>query len=289
MNPDVSVVIPVFNAAETFGEQLKALALQETSRLWEVVISDNGSTDETVKIAESWSSRLPGLRIVDSSDRRGVSHAKNVGAKAARGRLILTCDADDVVAPGWIEAMAGAAETCDVIGGAREAETLNSPVVQHWRSVDARSRLPIGVGFLPYAVGSNFGCRREVFVQLGGWDESVFAYGGEDVDFSWRAQMAGFKLCYEPNARIAYRLRDDLRGMWRQQLAYGRAVPKLYKRYRDVGAKRRKLSTVIGSWTRLVIGVPTLMSPARRGRWVTNLAGNVGRLLGSMEQRVFYP
>jgi len=49
----------------------------------EVIISNNGSTDETVAIVEQYQEKLPNLRIVDSSDQRGAAHARNVGALAA--------------------------------------------------------------------------------------------------------------------------------------------------------------------------------------------------------------
>jgi len=96
-DPFVSVVIPALNVADTIGDQLDALAHQTYAGAWEVVVSDNGSTDATRERVEVWRDRLPHLRIVDSSRRRGVSPARNVGVEAARGDLVLICDGDDVV------------------------------------------------------------------------------------------------------------------------------------------------------------------------------------------------
>lgn len=285
--PYVTVIIPVLNAAETLGEQLEALALQETDVEWEVVVADNGSSDGSRDIAETWADKVSSLRVIDASARRGVSHARNVGAQVARGELLLVCDADDVVAPGWIAAMVRAARSSDVLGGSCETYTLNSPVVRGWRSIDFGSQLPIGASFLPYAIGCNFGCRREVFQAIGGWDESLLG-GADDVDFSWRAQLAGYRLCFASDARIAYRLRADLASAWRQHLSYGRGAARLYRRYRRVGAKRRRLVRVMRSWIALGLRLPTLLSKTRRGRWVTTAAGNCGRLIGSIEQRVLY-
>jgi glycosyltransferase involved in cell wall biosynthesis len=104
----LSVVIPCFNAASTLGTQLEALARQRYNQDWEVIIADNGSTDGSLAVAESYKSRLPGLRVVDSSDRRGAAHARNIGALNSTGDHLLYCDADDEVAPGWMAAMAEA-------------------------------------------------------------------------------------------------------------------------------------------------------------------------------------
>ncbi|RUT11687.1 hypothetical protein DSM107010_30140 [Chroococcidiopsis cubana SAG 39.79] len=75
----LSVIIPSYNEAGTISGQLEALTTQQWYQPWEIIISDNGSTDETVAIAEQYQERLPNLQIVDSSDRQGAAHARNVG------------------------------------------------------------------------------------------------------------------------------------------------------------------------------------------------------------------
>ncbi|HEY4573152.1 MAG TPA: glycosyltransferase family A protein, partial [Thermoanaerobaculia bacterium] len=101
----LSVVIPCLNAAATLGVQLAALTRQSWPGGWEVIVADNGSTDGSREIVESYRGRLPGLALVDASDRRGQAHARNLGAAAATGDALLFCDADDEVAPGWMEAL----------------------------------------------------------------------------------------------------------------------------------------------------------------------------------------
>ena len=67
----VSVVVPVRNGAATIALQFEALADQDYDGPWEVVVSDNGSTDATRSVVDEWSAKLPGLRVVDSSQARG--------------------------------------------------------------------------------------------------------------------------------------------------------------------------------------------------------------------------
>ena len=101
----LSVIIPCFNVADTLAAQLEALANQQWSKPWKIIISDNGSTDDSVTIVEHYKEKLPNLRVVDVSDKSGRAHACNVGALAAAGEALAFCDADDEVAAGWVAAM----------------------------------------------------------------------------------------------------------------------------------------------------------------------------------------
>src|SRR3990172_11101424 len=101
----LSVIIACLNGARTIAAQLEALAGQQWSHPWEVVIADNGWSDDWLDIVRSYQDRIPNIRIVDASDRRGQPHALNVGAAAAKGEALAFCDADDEGAPGWGGAM----------------------------------------------------------------------------------------------------------------------------------------------------------------------------------------
>src|SRR3954451_7038513 len=80
---DLSVIIPCYNSAATLAAQLSALAGQKTTYCWEVVVADNGSTDNTRAAATVFGDRIPHLHVVDASARRGAAHARNTGAHAA--------------------------------------------------------------------------------------------------------------------------------------------------------------------------------------------------------------
>jgi cellulose synthase/poly-beta-1,6-N-acetylglucosamine synthase-like glycosyltransferase len=97
----ISVIVPVLNGMPWLAEQLRALVGQECSEPWEVVVADNGSTDETKSVVQEWAARIDKIRLVDASTVRGPGAARNAGARAARGELLAFCDADNVVQPGW--------------------------------------------------------------------------------------------------------------------------------------------------------------------------------------------
>ena len=204
---EISVVIPVYNGAATIGDQLEALSRQTSPRSWELVVADNGSTDNTLAIVDQWTPELPAVRVVDGSKHRGVSYARNCGVLASRAPLVLICDADDIVASDWLEALVKGLQTADLVGGAFDYITLNDHRDLENRTFGDTGELSSRLRFLPFAVGANFGMRRAVFDAIGGWD-SRYGLGGNDVDFSWRAQLAGFKLAYVPDALVARRLRS---------------------------------------------------------------------------------
>jgi glycosyltransferase involved in cell wall biosynthesis len=283
----VTVVVPVLDAAATLPQQLDALAWQTYSGAWEVVISDNGSTDGSADLARGWADRLPDLRIVDSSDRRGINHARNVGAAAARGDLVLLCDADDVVDSGWVAAMAEAARHCDVLGGRLDEDTLNDPLARAGRPAQPQDELPTALRFLPYAVGANCGIRTSVVRELGGFNED-YVRGAADIEFFWRAQLAGHRLCFVPDAVVQYRYRPGTKKLARQFYRYGMAEAQLY---RDFGTQVPKddLRTVLWRWRCILAETRrAVRHPSARADWARQLAYRTGRIRGSIRFRVAF-
>lgn len=226
---DVSVVIPVYNGASTLAEELTALAQQETKQPFEVVISDNGSSDNSVGVAIRAANQFAAFTVVNSGQVRGVSYARNEGARAARGSKILICDADDVVCPAWVDSLANGLDSYDAVGGASRLDRLNPPEVVGNEPAIA-SGLGNIFGFLPYALGACLGVRRDVLLALGGFDSS-FRRGHEEVDFAWRLQLAGYSLGWCPEAIVDYRQRPDSFGAARQSFYYAKSSMLLWCRY----------------------------------------------------------
>lgn len=282
----VSVVIPTRNAATMLSDQLEALAQQTYANPWEVVIADNGSTDGTFELARSWAAELPGRRVVRGSERRGVNHARNVGAAAARGDFLVFCDADDIATREWLQAMAEAARTADIVGGYLDQDALNEPRIRSWRPMlQSRDCLPVRLEFLPYAAGASLGVRTATFRRLGGFNED-YACGGDEVEFCWRAQLAAHVIAFAPEAVMLYRFRSKLCPHVKQAYRYGRAEAHLYHDFRDRGVPDIDVSAAVRGWIRLFRRLPELTSPERAGRWLFSAAWRCGRLAGSLHYHV---
>lgn len=249
---DVSVVICVRNAATTLGAQLKALAAQSSAPQFEVLIIDNGSDDGSVEVARSWIDSGAGAatsaRIVDASAKVGICHARNEGARAAAGSVLAYCDADDVVTPTWIKAVAdgsrrghtfmtGRIYELDAQGVARTSVIRDSP--------DAVPGCRAGVSEIPYAWGCNFALTKKAFAAVGGFDEGLPPYGCDDIEIGIRAAQCGVVLAYEPAMGIHYRRRTGWRNKTRREFRVGVAQACLWARHPSVYGPVPTLSQLI--------------------------------------------
>jgi glycosyltransferase involved in cell wall biosynthesis len=195
----VSVVTPAFNAAETIGAAISSV-LGQTFRDVEVVVVDDGSTDQTAAIAEAYGDPVRVVR----QENRGVAAARNRGIREAAGELIAFCDADDAFLPEHLERLV---RLWDERGG---IATANS----YWV-------LPGGIGKTRYRGGfpkpdeqrraileQNFVSPLSLFPrafldELGPFDEE--RRRAEDWDFWIRAVYAGYRVTLQPRPTALYR------------------------------------------------------------------------------------
>jgi glycosyltransferase involved in cell wall biosynthesis len=207
--PAVSVVTPAWNAAAFVRETLDSVRAQ-TFADWELVVVDDGSTDETVAIVDGYAARDPRIRLLRQANA-GPSAARNHAMREARGRFFAFLDSDDIWQPGYLQAQldvfAQHPETGLVTGNGR---FLGGPF-------DGQPTRPISPGFpvLPLATliakeSSVFIMtvfRREVFDTIGGFDEAQWT--SEDYDFWLRAAIAGFTFRRNPTPLGHYRVRGN--------------------------------------------------------------------------------
>jgi glycosyltransferase involved in cell wall biosynthesis len=282
----VTVVIPVLNGATTIGAQFDALSRQTYSGDWEIVVADNGSTDATATICAEWAPRFADLRVVDASDRSGPSHARNVGACAARGDLLAFCDADDVVNDRWLEALVAVALDHDLVGGLLRADELNDRRVQASRGSRSRTTLGQSLSFLQFAPSGNLAVWRATFETIGGLDTTYRQ--GEDVEFSWRAQLGGYRLGTASGAVVQYRYRSSMKSTARQAFGTGVASVRLFRSFRASGAQRPAPRVVARRWLAMLARLPLLALPSQRLTSIRLLSGNLGKLVASVRYRVVF-
>ena len=178
----VGVILPVRDGSRVVARQLTALLAQTFLGPWELVVVDNGSLDDTYALATNALAehRPPQLRraeVLPFRDRHGYASPRNFGATQTSAGVLAFCDADDEVAPGWLEALHSE------IG---KHSLLASHQVVGFR-VSAEEALPIELPKkmgVPVAHTGGMCCTRELFEQVAGFD-TYFDMGGEDVDFSF--------------------------------------------------------------------------------------------------------
>lgn len=278
--PVVSVVIPVLDVEATIAAQLGALARQDFTGPWEIVVADNGSRDRTADIVREWSDRLP-IRIVDAGGFADAGHARNVGAAAAEGELLAFCDGDDEVRSDWLRVIVDALQVAPLVVGVYDHSKLNPPKPAAVYD-DDEYRTPRR-SILPGGGGGNLGVRRVVFEQAGGFP--VGYRRGGDTAFCWRAKAAGHDVALEPRAAVDRRLKVmSLRQLFVQHVRAGAAAVRTYKTYRDHGMLRSPLRDIVYDYA----SVPICLATGRSYRAARVAGWRVGRLLGSVRLRAMY-
>ncbi len=247
-----------------------------------MVVADNGSTDQSRVAAAAWSEKHEQIRWIDASAVRGAPAARNAGAREALGDLLVFCDADDVVRPGWLASCASALETADVIAGIFDFWSLNG-LPEAPPAPATMSQFP----FLPAGLGANLAVRRQAFDSVDGFSEVLLT--GEDIDLCWRLQIDGYRFAIDEGAVVAKRDRTGFWEVFRQAYAFGRGGAVLYRKHRPAGA-RRNLAGAASSWVWLLVHLPLLVDAGgRRNQWARGAGMRTGRLWGSLTERVFFP
>ena len=288
---ELSVILPSHNGEETIGAQLEALARQQWQGEWELVFVDNRSTDGTRALVESYRGRLPRLRVVSADERNGISYALNRGIEESRGTSIVICNDDDEVAPGWLAAMGDALRMHEVVAGSLEHQRLSQDWTIAVRGRPQSDGLPEWglLPYFPFAFGATIGVRRSLHDAIGGFDEEL-AFAGEDMDYSWRLQLAGAEIRFVPEAVTHYRTRSDLPGLWRQAYNYGVGNVLVYRKHRALGLPPAPHPWRVGLRAWLGLGRRLLLawSKARFALFVWHLGLRMGMLRASVQHRVVF-
>ena len=281
----VSVIIPCYNAATTIATQLEALASQEWSEPWEVIVSNDGSTDDTLAIVEWYRKCVPNLRVINSSEQRGRSRARNIAAKAASGDALVFCDADDEVAPGWVATIGEALLKHDFVASRWETKKLNPPWLQWNSTQENRLQKAWYPPYLPHAAGSGLGVKRALHEAVGGFDESLPRL--MDTDYCFKIQLTGAELRFVPDALYHYRYPGTYARNFHQARLWAHYNILLYKRYRPIGIEApHPWREYARQWLCLLRLLPGIHDKMRRGQLVRSLGQQIGRLQGVIKHRV---
>ena len=281
-----SIIIPFRDAEQTLEQAVRAVADQVAGRPVEIILVDNGSSDGSRARALALGAEYDTIRLVDASHVTGPAATRNVGAEQASSSILAFTDADDVVLPGWVDALLNLRGAPDLFASGPVLRFENGQVPGPESQPGRRAQM-WHMRYRPYADGSNLVVAREVFVKAAGFDTGLQT--GEDVDLSWRLQRDGIVLHFVPELRVAARWRDTTCATLRQYYRYGRGDVLLFKRHRVDGAQRDPLITLARAYAGVLLRLPLLGIKATRRRWAHQAGRRVGRLMGSLRNRVFYP
>ncbi len=289
------MVVPVFNAAATIGDALRALLGQDAPWLYEVIVVDDGSDDASQRIVEA---AADGVRLVQQ-DHRGPAEARNLGARSARGDALAFIDSDCVPQPDWLRNGVAALEHADLVQG----QVLPDPAARRTpfdRTITVRREYGLYEAANLFVAG-------ELFERLGGFEDWLPARVGkplaEDVWFGWRARRAGAKTAFCDEALVHHAVLDRRAGEYvaeRQRLAYFPAMVARMPELRDAFLYRRWFLNRRSAAFDLAVGAGAAMLLTRGARardlraglaalaaapYARELLGEAGRV-GGVEARV---
>ncbi|MEU4207247.1 glycosyltransferase [Rothia terrae] len=214
---EISVVIPCYNVEKTIIQQLRALELQNNAPVFEVIISNNNCTDNTVSIVDSFAktSNL-NICIADAGAFQGINYARNVGIAHASAPYVMICDADDVVGVNWLQFGLKNFEVYKIWSGSA-IPVPDTDFPEDFESARALFDLPKQdwappvleqSGTFQVLMGGNFGADKNYLAELGGFDVSAPS-PGDDNELAMRVLRHGDPIPVSKHVLIGYRSRTN--------------------------------------------------------------------------------
>lgn len=284
--PTFTVIVPTRQRPQKLARCLKTLADQEFSKSdYEVVVVSDGSAGEYIERIACDTATIA-CRLLTQS-HLGAAAARNLGASAAKGRLLAFTDDDCRPAPDWLtnlERQFNMHRGSVLVGGrvvneltddifASTAQALTEFLYQHFNHDPQRARM---------LASNNFCVPADAFRQIGGFDQAFTGAGGEDREFCLRWAYAGHGLVYAPAATVYHAHDMTLSKFIRQHFAYGRGAAILRRRALERGYGPIALEPVSFYWD--LLRYPQ-QAPGIGRRWpcaalfaVSQLANTLGYL-----------
>ncbi len=221
----ISIVVPAYNSSRTIGSVIDALGAQNLpAGKPEIIIVDDGSTDNTADIVKSY----PAVKYVYQQNV-GPSAARNTGWKQAKGRIVCFTDSDCLPEKDWVSKILSH-YTSGAIGGVGGSYDINNEKsilakLIHEEIAYRHSKMPREVDYLGTF---NVSYRRDILERIGGFDTAYKAASGEDNDLAYKVKSLGYKLIFDKDIKVAHNYPESLLKYLKQQLVHGLWRVKLY-------------------------------------------------------------
>ncbi len=235
--PALSIAIPTKNGAARLPDTLRSIASQELAAAVEVVIVDDGSTDQGGAVAERFPLPWGPARVVRHPVSRGRAAACNTAVEAARSEVVVLLDDDMTLHPGALEAHRAfhaenprSAARARVRLAAAERETCFSRFLAREEAMQERTLLARRDD-VPFPLGQtgHLSIRKDVLLEVGGFDTTIKRYGFEDIELGYRLGQHGVKIVYLPAAASTHR-------------AYVTDLDRYLARHQEAGIVARQLA-----------------------------------------------
>ncbi len=218
--PSITAIIPTRDRGASLVECLESIVSQDyPSDRIEIIVIDDGSLDETQKLASGFSCKL-----LTNRRSRGQSYCRNIGAQQAKNEILAFLDDDCVAGRSWLRDLAQYFQWEEVgaVGGYVDGYSKRSLLDRYEKEfslLNLGKYILRGVNDRFYVPTCNMLVRKKAFIETGGIRETMHL--GEDVDFCWRMRDVGWQALYVPSGTVIHKHRNTLGAMLRRRADYG--------------------------------------------------------------------
>jgi GT2 family glycosyltransferase len=214
VQPDVSILVPVYGEYEMTVECLRTLAATVSRASFEVLVLDDESPDDRMGAL----AQVPGLRYVRAETNLGFLHNCNQGAAHARGRILLFLNNDTKVLPDFLDPLVDAIDADPTVGAVGSMLLYDNGVVQEaggivwgdgsgWnygRHDTADNSRNLWLRDVDYCSGASLAVRRDLWDRLGGFDPRYAPAYYEDTDLCFGVRELGYRVVFQPRSRVVH-------------------------------------------------------------------------------------
>ena len=292
---DLSIIIATYNNAKSLERTLLSVAKQDAdSGIWECVIVNNNSTDDTALRVSEFTKECSNLniRLVDEP-QQGLSHARNRGVAEAKGDILVFIDDDETINEGFVSAYIDLFHNQGAFAASGVVEVCYDSRRPKWMSHYTEKMIgnPFNLGDSVTSIissvtpaGGNMAFNREVFNLYGGFDANLGRrgnelFGGEENEFFDRLRNLGERVFYTPKAIVYHHIADrKLTPEYFDKLSYGVGASKLLRAekygteqalYRDERAKR--------CYTYILALFYTLTFRPQKAKWLIRMRNGISK------------
>lgn len=208
----VSVIIPTFNGAARIGNCLKALTSQTAALDAEILVVDDGSTDNIKEVIARYETACGGnIRLIRQRNA-GPAAARNRGAMEAKASIVVFTDDDCVPRPGWLTALLEPFDDPEIVGVKGVYCTVQPNLVARFvqREYEEKYRRMARHRNIDFIDTYSAAYRRDRFLEMNGFDMSFPVACAEDVELSYRMSARGWRMRMVPEAVVGHTHPDTL-------------------------------------------------------------------------------
>ncbi len=226
----ISIIVPAFNASKTIRQCIESILSQEFEEEFELIIVDDESNDNTREIARQYKN----VALAEQK-HSGPAVARNIGAKKARGEIIIFTDSDCIATENWLREMVAPFGDSNVAGVQGAYKTMQKELAARFGQIEIEERYEKlkSAKRLDWIGSYSAAYKKNVFLDFGGFDENFPMASGEDPDLSYRMSKKGLKLVFNPKAIVYHSHPESWKKYFRMKYfrAYWRVL--LYKKHAE--------------------------------------------------------